>query len=322
MDTHSAYSHEADSDDELAVLPLDVTASADFEPEPEDAPLAAARDHDDRDPTQLYFKALANSRLLTAEEERHYGTLARQGDAEAFRVMVESNLRLVVKLARRYLNRGLPILDLVSEGNLGLMHAVEKFEPERGFRFSTYAAWWIRQDIEKAIMNQSRTIRLPIHVVKELNGYLRAFRQLSMRMPQDPDAKDVAAFLDKPVAAVEKVLRMNEKLASLDSPVKPGSDQTVVDLISDEAQLEIPDRLQHETVERKLGEWLGGLPEPQREILSRRFGLSDGESETLEQVAAALGMPRERVRQLQQAALHHLRETLEAQGFDAEILFH
>lgn len=276
----------------------------------------------ERDLTQTYFQALANARLLTADEEKHYGTLARQGDEAAFRMMVECNLRLVVKLARRYLNRGLPLLDLIEEGNLGLMHAVEKFEPERGFRFSTYAAWWIRQEIEKAIMNQSRTIRLPIHVVKELNGYLRAYRQLAAQLPRDPVPQDVAAHVGAPVETVERLLHLNEKLTSLDTPVKLGSEQMIVDTIADEAQPEIPEQLQAEALERQLPVWLNSVSPVQQEILARRYGLRNGEVETLEQIAAVVGVPRERVRQLQNAALRQLRKLAEEQGYDAEVLFH
>lgn len=276
----------------------------------------------ERDLTQRYFHELANARLLTADEEKHYGTLARQGDQAAFRVMVECNLRLVVKLARRYLNRGLPLLDLIEEGNLGLIHAVEKFEPERGFRFSTYAAWWIRQEIEKAIMNHSRTIRLPIHVVKELNSYLRAYRQLAARLPRDPEPKDVAEHVGAPVEAVEHLLHLNEKLTSLDTPVKLGSEQMIVDTIADEAQVDIAEQLQAEALERQLPAWLGQLTPVQQEILQRRFGLGGGDSETLEQIATAVGMPRERVRQMQNAVLKQLKKLAEEQGYDADVLFH
>jgi RNA polymerase nonessential primary-like sigma factor len=283
---------------------------------------AFAGDGGERDLTQTYFHDLAHARLLTAGEEKHYGALARQGDAAAFRVMVECNLRLVVKLARRYLNRGLPLLDLIEEGNLGLMHAVEKFEPERGFRFSTYAAWWIRQEIEKAIMNQSRTIRLPMHVVKELNTYLRAYRQLATRLPREPEPKDVAAKVGAPVAAVEHMLHLNEKPASLGTPVKLGSEQMLVDTLADEAQVDVTEQLQAVAVERQLPVWLGQLTPVQQAILQRRFGLGGGDGETLEQIGAEVGLPRERVRQLQNAALKQLKKLAEEQGYNADLLFH
>ena len=276
----------------------------------------------ERDLTQIYFHELANARLLTADEEKHYGTLAREGDAEAFRIMVECNLRLVIKLARRYMNRGLDLLDLIEEGNLGLMHAVTKFEPERGFRFSTYAAWWIRQEIEKGLMNQSRTIRLPIHVVKELNTYLRAYRELAMKLPRDPAPKDVAAHVGAPVEAVEQLLHLNEKLTSLDTPVKLGSDQMMVDTVEDEAQVDVTEQLHETAIEHQLPVWLASLTPVQQEILIRRFGLNGGDGETLEAIGATVCLPREKVRQLQNAALKQLKRLAEEQGYDAEVLFH
>lgn len=171
------------------------------------------------DATQLYLSEIGFSPLLTPEEEVHYGRLARAGDPAGRRRMIESNLRLVVKISRRYLNRGLTLLDLIEEGNLGLIRAVEKFDPERGFRFSTYATWWIRQNIERALMNQTRTIRLPIHVIKELNVYLRASRELSQRLDHEPTAEDIAAHVDRPVAAVKKMMGLNERISSVDLPI-------------------------------------------------------------------------------------------------------
>ena len=171
------------------------------------------------DATQIYLSEIGFSPLLTAEEEVYFSRLALKGDERSRKRMIESNLRLVVKIARRYNNRGLPLLDLIEEGNLGLIRAVEKFDPERGFRFSTYATWWIRQTIERAIMNQTRTIRLPIHVVKELNIYLRTARELVQKLDHEPTAEDIALELDVPIESVSKMLRLNERIASVDSPV-------------------------------------------------------------------------------------------------------
>src|SRR5690554_2297113 len=161
------------------------------------------------DPTQLYLNEIGFSPLLTPEEEVYFARLARKGEESGRKRMIESNLRLVVKIARRYVNRGLTLLDLIEEGNLGLIRAVEKFDPERGFRFSTYATWWIRQTIERAIMNQTRTIRLPIHVVKELNIYLRAARELTQKLDHEPTAEEIARMVDKPVADVKRMLGLN-----------------------------------------------------------------------------------------------------------------
>ena len=181
------------------------------------------------DATQMYLSEIGFSPLLTAEEEVHFSRLALKGDKAARCRMIESNLRLVVKIARRYTNRGLALLDLVEEGNLGLIRAVEKFDPERGFRFSTYATWWIRQTIERAIMNQTRTIRLPIHVVKELNSYLRASRDLAHKLDHEPTAEDIAEELDVSVADVSRMLRLNERIASVDTPLGGDNDKALVD---------------------------------------------------------------------------------------------
>jgi RNA polymerase nonessential primary-like sigma factor len=274
------------------------------------------------DATRLYLKELGASRLLTAEEERHYGTLSQQGDGAARKKMIESNLRLVVKISRRYLNRGLPLLDLIEEGNLGLIRAVEKFEPERGFRFSTYATWWIRQTIERAIMNQTRTIRLPIHVVKEMNVYLKAFRQLSHTMDHDPSAGDVAKHLRKPVRTVEKMLKLNERVASVDSPLKKDADKSLLDSITDEDKPSLTDALQNENISSNISGWLNQLNDKQREVISRRYGLRGYENATLEEVANEMGVTRERVRQIQMEALKRLREILEVEGYTVEAIFH
>lgn len=274
------------------------------------------------DATRMYLKELGSSQLLTADEEKYYGRLALKGDPAARKRMIESNLRLVVKISRRYLNRGLPLLDLIEEGNLGLIRAVEKFEPDRGFRFSTYATWWIRQTIERALMNQTRTIRLPIHVVKEMNVYLKAYRQLASTLHHDPSAEDVAAFLDKPVKTVEKMLKLNERVTSIDVPLKKDSEKSLVECISDEDRLSLPDLLQNESISVGFNEWLDQLSDKQREVVSRRYGLRGYDHSTLEEVAAVMGVTRERVRQIQMEALRRLREILETEGYTAEAIFH
>lgn len=273
------------------------------------------------DATQLYLNEIGFSPLLTPEEEVHFARLARKGVDAGRRRMIESNLRLVVKISRRYVNRGLSLLDLIEEGNLGLIRAVEKFDPERGFRFSTYATWWIRQTIERAIMNQSRTIRLPIHVVKELNVYLRAARELTQKLDHDPTPEDIASLLDKPVADVKRMLGLNERVTSVDTPLGHDSDKSVLDTISDIRENDPAVLLQDSDLNDSINEWLSELSEKQREVVARRFGLRGYETSTLEEVGREIGLTRERVRQIQVEALKRLRSILEKQGLSSESLF-
>ncbi len=275
----------------------------------------------DLDATRIYLNEIGSSRLLTAEEEVRLARMAQEGDNLARQNMIVSNLRLVVKIARRYLYRGLPLLDLIEEGNLGLIRAVEKFDPERGFRFSTYATWWIRQTIERAIMNQTRTVRLPIHVVKEINVYLRTSRLLSQRLDHEPSAEEVAALLDRPISEVKRLLGLNEHIASVDSPLGKDADKSLVDLLQDEDADDPTDLIQDREVQVNLDHWLTKLTDKQREVLERRFGIHGFENSTLEKVAEELGVTRERVRQIQMDALRRLRDILEKEGFSIEAFF-
>ncbi|PKI14177.1 RNA polymerase sigma factor RpoS [Colwellia sp. 12G3] len=273
------------------------------------------------DATQIYLSEIGFSPLLTAEEEVYFSRLALKGDDPSRKRMIESNLRLVVKIARRYNNRGLPLLDLIEEGNLGLIRAVEKFDPERGFRFSTYATWWIRQTIERAIMNQTRTIRLPIHVVKELNIYLRASRELIQKLDHEPTAEDIAQHLDRPVADVNKMLRLNERIASVDTPFAGDSDKALLDVIADEKNTGPESDLQSEDMSNNIIHWLNELNSKQREVLARRFGLLGYEAATLENVGSEIGLTRERVRQIQVEALKRLRDILSQENLSIEAIF-
>ncbi|MEX1056104.1 MAG: RNA polymerase sigma factor RpoS [Natronospirillum sp.] len=274
------------------------------------------------DATQLYLNEIGFSPLLTAEEEVYFSRLGQQGVESGRKRMIESNLRLVVKIARRYINRGLPLLDLIEEGNLGLIRAVEKFDPERGFRFSTYATWWIRQTIERAIMNNTRTIRLPIHVVKELNVYLRAARELTQKLDHEPTAEEIADLLDKPVSDDKKMLGLNERIGSIDVPLGANSDKTLLETIADDnAGSDPEDRLQDEDLKASIDVWLGELSEKQREVVVRRFGLRGYETNTLEEVGYEIGLTRERVRQIQVEALRRLRVIMEKQGLSALSVF-
>ncbi len=273
------------------------------------------------DATQLYLNEIGFSPLLTAQEEVHFARLAQRGDEAGRKRMIVSNLRLVVKISRRYLNRGLSLLDLIEEGNLGLIHAVEKFDPERGFRFSTYATWWIRQTIERAIMNQTRTIRLPIHVVKELNVYLRAARELTQQLDHEPTNEEIARRVDKPVAAVEKMFGLNERVSSVDVPMGRESDKPLLDSLADDQAHDPADLLQNDDLKESIGHWLEELNEKQREVIARRFGLRGHEPATLEEVGAEIGLTRERVRQIQVEALRTLRTIFESSGVNQEAVF-
>lgn len=273
------------------------------------------------DATQIYLNEIGFSPLLTPEEEVYFARRALKGHADARKRMIESNLRLVVKIARRYVNRGLSLLDLIEEGNLGLIRAVEKFDPERGFRFSTYATWWIRQTIERAIMNQTRTIRLPIHVVKELNVYLRAARELTQKLDHEPSAEEIAELLDKPVEDVKRMLGLNERISSVDTPIGYDSEKSMLDTIADQNSTDPAEVLQDDNLRDNIDGWLDELSEKQREVVARRFGLRGFEMSTLEEVGREIGLTRERVRQIQVEALRRLREIMEINGLSGDSLF-
>ncbi|EMS1065173.1 RNA polymerase sigma factor RpoS [Providencia stuartii] len=273
------------------------------------------------DATQIYLSEIGFSPLLTAEEEVFYARRALRGDVASRQRMIESNLRLVVKISRRYNNRGLALLDLIEEGNLGLIRAVEKFDPEKGFRFSTYATWWIRQTIERAIMNQTRTIRLPIHIVKELNIYLRTARELAQKLDHEPSAEEIAEQLDKPVEDVSRMLRLNERITSVDTPIAGDSEKSLLEVLSDENESGPEHTIQDNNLKENIVKWLFELNPKQREVLARRFGLLGYEAETLEEVGREIGLTRERVRQIQVEGLRRLKDILQGEELSLEALF-
>ncbi len=272
------------------------------------------------DATTLYLKDIGFSPLLTANEEILLTRKLNQGCERSRHRMIESNLRLVVKISRRYINRGLDLLDLIEEGNLGLMRAVEKFDPELGYRFSTYATWWIRQTIERAIMNQTRTIRLPVHVVKELNGYLRVSRQLAQTLEHDPTPEEIAAELNKPVFKVRRALSHIDRTSSLDSAFE-GEDKNLVDVLADGSSPGPEDAAEAENFSVILVDWLNQLTEIQRDVLVRRFGLMSHNEQTLEQIGSEIGLTRERVRQIQFDGLRRIRDVIRQNDLASEDIF-
>jgi RNA polymerase nonessential primary-like sigma factor len=328
----------------LPATPLGARADAD--PAPTDEPVAPpaeaateaqlqdlSRDlsGESTDTLTLYLREVRRTALFTAQEEFEAATRARAGDFAARQAMIEHNLRLVVSIAKGYLGRGVPLSDLIEEGNLGLMHAIDKFEPERGFRFSTYATWWIRQSVERAVMNQGRVIRLPVHVVRELQQVLRARRTLendpafAAARRGDGDAvrvEDVAALLGRDVQDVAQLLALAETPRSLDAVVERSEDEhTLGDFMADELALDPTGVTQNHEVERLLASWIETLSQREQEVLEGRFGLHEREPETLEVLSDRLGLTRERVRQIQNEALTKLKRQMTRSGIDREALF-
>ena len=313
--------------------PTDEPAPAGDEPVPEIALREAGSDlsGESSDTLTLYLRDVRRTTLFTAQEEFETATRARAGDFAARQSMIEHNLRLVVSVAKGYLGRGVPLSDLIEEGNLGLMHAIDKFEPERGFRFSTYATWWIRQAVERAVMNQGRVIRLPVHVVRELQQVLRARRTLEndpafmASRGGDSDGvrvEDVAALLGRDAQEVADLMAMAEAPRSLDAVVERSEDEhTLADFMADELALDPTGVTQNHEVERLLAGWLATLSNREKEVLEGRFGLHHREPETLEVLSDRLGLTRERVRQIQNEALVKLRRQMARSGVDRDSLF-
>lgn len=274
------------------------------------------------DTTQYYLNQIGARPLLNPTQEVHFATLAKGGDFAARQTMIEHNLRLVVSIAKHYVQRGVVLLDLIEEGNIGLMRAIDKFEPERGFRFSTYATWWIRQSIERAIMNQARTVRLPVHVVRELNQVLRAKYHLEAqhRDGKDASCEDIASLLGRPPEEVQDILALSEHATSLDAPLDNDPQSSLMDLLPGEGD-DTPDaQVEQHELALLVRDWLTRLPDKQRMVVTRRFGLDNDDPSTLETLALEMGVTRERVRQIQQEALVKLKRALAARGVQRDSL--
>ncbi len=271
------------------------------------------------DPTRQYLDEIGVSPLLSADEEKILARQAQDGDEAARQRMIESNLRLVVKIARRYINRSLPLLDLIEEGNLGLIHAVKKFNPELGFRFSTYATWWIRQTIERAIMNQSHTVRLPIHVIKDINSCLRAARRLRQDSDRAPSFAELAQHLGRDLADVERLMALHDR-ATVQTVASDGNGSSPVERLCAKREAGPSQCAQKDSVHDIVDHWVCELGEKQRAVVERRFGLHGYRRATLEQIGADIGVTRERVRQIQLDALRNLREMMESHGISGDTL--
>ncbi len=275
-------------------------------------------DSGSHDATRLYLSEIGAAPLLSADEEKLLARRARLGDEAARQRMIESNLRLVVKIARRYFHRGLPLLDLIEEGNLGLIHAVKKFDPERGFRFSTYATWWIRQTIERAIMNQSGAVRLPIHIIKDINSCLRVARLLRQAHDREPTAAEIAEYAERTLADVERLLSLHQRVTLRSGAA--GEDAEFVDRLEARRDAEPQRCAQKELVNAIVDHWVCELNDKQRTVVERRFGLHGHRRETLEQIGDEIGVTRERVRQIQLDALKNLRTMMEEHGISGDVI--
>lgn len=279
---------------------------------------AAEEEQATADAIKIYLKDIQKSTLLTAEDERELAGLIAKGDDAARDRMIESNLRLVVKIAKRYMNRGLPFLDLIEEGNMGLIKAVEKFKVSKGCRFSTYATWWIRQSIERALVNQSRTIRLPVHVADDINKLVKINRELVQRLKRDPSDEEIAEAMGADIAYVRRMMILVKKTYSIEHPMGDNEDYSLIDTIEDTnlvdpgKMIEDLDRFSH------VLEWMDDLNENEREILALRFGLNDREPQTLDTIGQKFGVTRERIRQIEAKSLTKLKKTLQERFTDEE----
>jgi RNA polymerase primary sigma factor len=298
-DEESQEEEEAEAEEEEKAVPYD--------------------DHSD-DAIKLYLKEIQKTTLLTAESERELAQRISEGDKAARDRMIESNLRLVVKIAKRYMNRGLPFLDLIEEGNMGLIKAVERFKLSKECRFSTYATWWIRQSIERALVNQSRTIRLPVHVSDDINKLIKISRELLQKLNREPQAKEVADAMGVDPAYIRRLMVLVKKTYSIEHPMGENSDYSLMDTIEDTSAVDPATLIEDLDKYAHVSEWLDTLNGNEREILALRFGLDDREPQTLDTIGRRFGVTRERIRQIEAKSLEKLRKIMEDKQASAKIL--
>jgi RNA polymerase primary sigma factor len=259
------------------------------------------------DPVKIYLRDIQRTPLLNAEEEKALARKVEQGDRAARNKMIEANLRLVVKIAKRYLNRGLPFLDLIEEGNLGLMKAVERFSLEKECRFSTYATWWIRQSIERALVNQSRTIRLPVHISDDISRMLKISRQLSQELHREPSVHELAETMQIKPMQIRRLMILLKRTCSIDTPIGDGNDFFLVDTIEDSSAVSPSELLENINRYELIAEHFDKLSESEKTILGLRFGLDDQDPQTLETIGQSFGVTRERIRQIEAKSLEKLK---------------
>jgi len=311
------FTEDADmADDELALdeQPEDSDEDADEEEAEEEA----AYPDESRDAIKMYLKEIRVANLLNFEEEQELAKRIAKGDEEARAKMIEANLRLVVNIGKRYISRGLPFSDIIEEGNIGLIKAVEKFKPEKGFRFSTYASWWIKQSIERALVNQTRTIRLPVHISEEINSFVKVVRRLVQSLKREPTVEEIATEMNYATEQVKDIMQLIRKTQSLDTPIGNKEEGSLKDLIEDESSLSPSKVTEGIMRHEQIMEWLNYLTDNEKKVISLRFGLEDGEAQTLEVIGKEFGLTRERVRQIEASALNKLRFITKRKDIDMD----
>ncbi len=289
-----------------------------FDEEEEESEEPSSYPDETQDAIKLYLKEIRVSSLLTFEDEQALARRIAKGDEEARARMIEANLRLVVNIGKRYINRGLPFSDIIEEGNIGLIKAVEKFKPEKGFRFSTYASWWIKQSIERALVNQTRTIRLPVHISEVINSFVKVVRRLIQSLKREPTVEEIAAEMNYAPDQIKDIMQLIRKTHSLDTPIGNKEEGSLKDLIEDEASLSPAKVTEGIIRHEQIIEWLNYLTENEKKVISLRFGLEDGEAQTLEVIGKEFGLTRERVRQIEASALNKLRFITKRKSIDLE----